>query len=63
MMECDMGRFVDSWHTNLEEMDDTWWVTVHLLLHKPLALTDNMKCLIMRKIIPHIIHSLMAVHS
>lgn len=38
------GRFVDSWHTNLQslkEMDDTWWSTVHLLLHKPLALTGR----------------------
>lgn len=38
------GDFVDSWHTNLqslEEMDDTWWSTVHLLLHKSLALTGR----------------------
>lgn len=26
MMECDMGRFVDSWHTK-SETDDTWWNT------------------------------------
>lgn len=39
MIKCDMGRFVDSWHTNSEETDDTEWSTVHLLLYKPLALT------------------------
>lgn len=45
MTECDVGG--DLWTAGIQtcksrkEMDDSWQSTVHLLLHKPLALTGR----------------------